>query len=454
MNGPASSSPRRWPALRPGHAAGLALILCLLLASGAQARSSVGLDPSFAGKGFLVNPGLGKIEVGEDSRGRLLVASGGEGELLAARYLSNGSLDRSFGTSGSARVTLPGFGSGPAGRASVRAVAVQADGKLLIGGSFQSAPGTGLGPSAVLVRLKPNGALDTAFSGSQAGEGEGGMVVLDVRNTISAIALQGEKILVGGSSGRGFVGRFNPDGSLDRSFGGGRLGGWFNLPPRPQGKTRFTVDAGVEELMIGPRRTLYAAGYANGSFTLARLRYDGHLDRGFGEGGVVKINAAKRRACACSIGEGLARDGRGRLLVSGSVLARHRGRHRAIAVARFRPDGALDRSFAMRGVARTRVAPETWGGPLAIQPNGRIVVAGSVAEGGAYRLVVVGFGPSGSLDPSFFGDGIFKTAFGATSSEATDLLVGRQGRVVVAGAALFGRRSEGGQSALLARLPP
>jgi uncharacterized delta-60 repeat protein len=453
LRSPTSSAPCLWRGLRPWHATGLALILCLLLASGAEGRSDVGLDPSFAGKGFLVNRELGPIEVEEDAMGRLLVAGGREGELLAARYLPNGNLDRSFGTSGLARITPPG--SKRAGVAGVRAVAIQADGKLLIGGSFQLRPGSGLGSSAVLVRIEPSGALDKGFGGSRVQGREPGMVVLPERPTISTIALQGEKIVVGGSSGGGFVGRFNPDGSLDRSFGGGRLGGWFNMPPRPKGKTRYRVNAGVEELMIGPRRTLYAAGYANGSFMLARLRNDGHLDRSFGEGGVVKINAARRQACACSIGEGLARDGRGRLLVSGSVLARHRGRHRAIAVARFRPDGTLDRSFATRGVARTRIGPETWGGPLVIQPNGRIVVAGSIAQGSRnYRLTLVGYKPSGRLDSRFFGDGIFKASFGAAFSAATDLLVERQGRVVVAGGALFGRRSEGGQSALLARLSP
>jgi len=389
----------------------------------------------------------------QDARGRLLIAGGREGELLAARYLPDGSPDRRFGMNGLTRIALPGFGSEPAVSASVRAVAVQADGKLLIGGSFRPVSNSGLGPSAVLVRLKPNGALDTEF-GSQAQDNQRGLVILSARESISAIAFQGEKILVGGTSGRGFVGRFNPDGSLDRSFGGGRLGGWFNLPPRPQG-TRVKVDAGVEELMVGPRRMIYAAGYANGSFMLARLRSDGHLDRRFGAGGIVKTNAAKRRACACSVGEGLARDGRGRLLVSGSVLARPRGRHRSIAVARFRQDGALDRSFAANGIARTRVGSETWGGPLAIQPDGRIVVAGSVGVGnGTFRLALVGYRPTGRLDPSFFGDGIFKGSFGAASSEATDLLVERQGRIVVAGAAGFGPRSKGGQSALLARLTP
>jgi uncharacterized delta-60 repeat protein len=420
------------------------------LSEGSVAR----LDASFAGRGFLANPELSRIEVGQDARGRLLIAGGEEDELLAARYLPDGSLDRSFGTNGLARIALPGFGSRPAASASVRAVAVQPDGKLLIGGSFRPVSNSGLGPGAVLVRLEPNGALDTEF-GSQAQDDEQGLVILSARESISAIALQGEKILVGGTSGRGFVGRYNSDGSLDRSFGGGRLGGWFSLPPRPQGQARVKVDAGVEALMVGPRRTIYAAGYANGSFMLARLRSDGHLDRRFGGGGLVKANAAKRRACGCSIGEGLARDGRGGLLVSGSVLARPRGRHQAIGVARFRQDGVLDRSFATGGIARTRLGPETWGGPLAIQPGGRIVVAGSVGSGGGtFRLALVGYRPNGKLDPGFFGDGIFRGSFGAASSEATDLLVERQGRIVVAGAALFGRRSEGSQSALLARLAP
>jgi uncharacterized delta-60 repeat protein len=454
MNSPA----RRWPGLRPGLAAALASILCLLLAGSAQPRSSersaASFDPTFAGRGFVVNPELGRIEVEEDARGRLLVAGGRDGELLAARYLPTGRLDRSFGAGGVARIALPGFGSWPPDAAKVRALAIQPDGKLLIGGSFQAAPGTGLGSSAVLARLNPNGALDAGFGNSQPQDGEPGMVILSAREIISAIALQGRKILVGGSSGTGFVGRFNPDGSLDRGFGGGRLGGWFNLPPRPRGKTRYKVEAGVEGLLTGPRRTIYAAGYANGSFMLARLRNDGHLDRGFGGGGVVKTDASGRRACACSIGEGLARDSRGRLLVSGSVLSRHRGPRQAIAVARFRQDGSLDRSFAAGGIARTRLAPEAWGGPLVVGPSGRIVVAGSASEGGGtYRLALVGYRPGGRLDPTFFGDGIFKAGFGAASSEATDLLVDRQGRLVAAAAARFSPpRSESGQSALLARL--
>jgi uncharacterized delta-60 repeat protein len=429
----------------------LAALLCLLLTAGALARSSerraTGLDHSFGGKGFVLNPDLGRIEVGEDSSGRLLVAGGEEDELLAARYLPDGSLDTSYGTGGLARIGLPGFGSRPANGATVRAVAVQADGKLLIGGSFRSVVNSGLGPSAVLARLNVNGTLDAGFGPQQ--EGEGGKVILPARDVVSAIALQGGKILVGGSSGRGFVGRFDLDGSLDRSFGGGRLGGWFDLPPRPPGKTRLKVEAGVEDLLAGPGRTVYAAGYANGSFMLARLRHDGRLDHAFGKGGVVKTDVATRRGCACSIGEGLTRDRRGWLLVSGSLLTRHRGSHRAIAIARFQPSGALDRSFADGGVARTQLGPETWGGPVVIQPNGRIVVAGSIAGGGgAFRLALAGYRPNGKLDPSFFGDGTFEPSFGATSSEATDLLVDRRGRVVVAGAA----RQSNGLSALLARL--
>lgn len=427
--------------------------------SGAESRSSDGpatrLDPSFAGKGFLLNREIGGFRVAEDARGRLLVAGGANGELVAARYLPDGGLDRSFGASGLARVSLPGFGPEPAAVLGVGAIAIQADGKILLGGSFGS--GLGARSSAVLARLNPNGSLDSEFGGSRIQGGLPGRVILTERNAIEAITLQGKKIVVAGTSGRGFVGRFNPDGSLDRSFGGGRLGGWSTLPRPPEGKSRYNVDAGVEGLIAASRGKLYAAGYANGNFMLARLRYDGLLDRGFGAGGVVRVEAAARRACRCSRGEGLASDRRGRLLVSGSVLSRHRGAPRAVAVARFRQDGALDRSFGQDGIARRRVETVTSGGPFAIGPDGRIIVAGSAARGdnAPNRLTLVAFEPNGRPDRSFFGDGVFKAGFGAFSSRANNLLIDRLGRVVVAGNVLLGpnrRKLQG--AALLARLAP
>ena len=401
----------------------------------------------------MVNPEIGEAQVSEDASGRLLIGGGSAGELVAARYLPDGRLDPSFGADGLARIALPGFGPKPAASARVDALAIQPDGKLLIGGSFVPEPGTGLGPNAVLARLDADGALDAGFGGSRAEGGRPGLVILPAREAITAIAPYGGKILVGGTAGRGFVGRYNPDGRLDRSFGGGRLGGWLSLPPRPQGRRQSSAEAGVEGLLTGPHGMVYAAGYANGKFMLARLRRDGHLDPHFGMRGVVAVDAAARHACRCSMGQGLARDGQGRLLVSGSVLSRHRGAPRAIAVVRFTPGGILDRSFGQAGVARTNIGAETWGGPLAIQPGGRIVVAGATAArpGGPYRFALLAYRPNGRRDRSFFGDGIFSARFSARFSEAADLLVDRRARLVVTG----GTRFEGGQpEALLTRFAP
>jgi uncharacterized delta-60 repeat protein len=438
---------------RPGAAALVAFLCCLLVGwaqAGAAGPSRVGLDSTFAGRGFVVDARLGGIQVAEDGRGRLLVAGSRGGELVAVRYLPDGRPDGSYGAGGVARIALPGTGARPAELARVGDVAVQADGKLVIGGSFRATAGTGLAPAAVLARLTPNGSLDAGFGGSRAQGGEAGLVVLSAREAIDAVAIAGQKILVGGNSGRGFVGRFNPDGSLDRSFGGGRLGGWFNLPPRSKGQTRVKVEAGVEGLLSGPGGTVYAAGYASGRFMVARLRRDGHLDRSFGKAGLALLDAGGRRSCGCSVGEGLARDRRGRILVSGSLLSRRRGAHRDVAVARFSRGGDLDHSFADGGVARVRLGPETWGGPPVVQPGGRIVVAGSVGRSnGTYRLALVAFRPDGSRDRSFFGDGAFEAGFGARSSEATDVIADRHGRLVVAGSARSGGAAE--PSGLLAR---
>lgn len=413
--------------------------------AGTGGHSRTRLDPAFAGRGFVVDVRLGRVQVAEDGRGRLLVAGNHGGELVVVRYLPDGRPDESYGAGGIARIALAGMGARPADLARVGDVALQADGKLVIGGSFKPAAGTALAPVGVLVRLMPEGSLDPGFGGSRSVGGQAGLVVLSAREAINAVAVAGQKILVGGTSGRGVVGRFNPDGTIDRSFGGGRLGGWFNLPPRPRDKPRVKVEAGVEGLLRGPGGTVYAAGYANGKFMVARLRRNGRLDKSFGKAGLALIDASKRQACGCSVGEGLARDRRGRLLVSGSLLSRRRGAHREVAVVRFNRNGDIDRSFADEGVARARLSPETWGGPPVVQPGGRIVVAASVGRSnGTYRLALFAFRPDGERDGTFVG------GFGTRSSEATDLMVDRHGRLIVAGSARSGGAAE--PSGLLARL--
>src|SRR5947209_18146229 len=170
-----------------------------------------------------------------------------------------GDLDATFGTGG--RV-LTDFGGG----AGARALALQADGRIVVAGRSRVA----VGDDFALARYNPNGSLDPSF-------GSGGRVLTDfgVDDEASALALQSDgKIVVAGFSdvvGFGFaLARYNPDGSLDPSFGsGGRvLTGGVALARGLvlQADGRIVV-AGV------------SAGFAGDSdFALARFNPDGSLD--------------------------------------------------------------------------------------------------------------------------------------------------------------------------------
>jgi uncharacterized delta-60 repeat protein len=94
----------------------------------------------------------------------------------------------------------------------VRSVAVQSDGKVLIGGSFGTYNGTSRG---FVARLNSDGSLDTGFLATGAG----------ANDIVTSVAVQSDgKVLIGGSFGtyngtsRGFVARLNSDGSLDTGF--------------------------------------------------------------------------------------------------------------------------------------------------------------------------------------------------------------------------------------------
>jgi uncharacterized delta-60 repeat protein len=103
------------------------------------------------------------------------------------------------------------------------------------------------------------------------------------------------------------------------------------------------------------------------------------------------------------------------------------------ALARYNADGTLDTSFSNDGRQITDVS----GGmdtaeAVAVQPDGKLVVAGS-ANGSSSVFAVVRYDSDGSLDPGFSGDGIQLTAFADGTAIGRDVAIGADGRIVVAG---------------------
>lgn len=158
------------------------------------------------------------------------------------------------------------FTSEPGVQGEVNAIAIQPDGKVIIGGLFNSVNGQ---PRGSFARLNPDGTLDTTFANTyEAG----------VNGQIFALALQADgSVIVGGtftqanSFGTYNIARYKPDGTVDQTFGTtngtssqGTDGPVFALSVQPDGKI---VLGGSFSLVLGqPRRSV------------ARLNADGSLD--------------------------------------------------------------------------------------------------------------------------------------------------------------------------------
>ena len=195
------------------------------------------------------------------------LGSGAIGRFALARYNQDGSLDTSFGMDGNVGTEFPGFS------ASAYALAIQADNKLVVAGSIGPGPG-----DFALARYNSNGSLDLTF-------GTDGRVATDFSgqdDVAYAVAVQADgKILAAGGGGVFESGlrlaRYNPDGSLDSTFGAdGKVGA--RPSDGPDARSLIVQPDGKIVIGVSP----YVSDAA-----LLRFNPDGSLDTGFGRGGTV-----------------------------------------------------------------------------------------------------------------------------------------------------------------------
>jgi uncharacterized delta-60 repeat protein len=259
----------------------LTAALLLMPTGGAVSTRAGDLDPTFDGDGKLTTDFGGR----EEAHG---VAVQADGKVVAvgstttydpvlfaqdfalARYTADGSLDPGFGSGGKVRTDFGSleFGDG---------LAIQADGKIVVAGGRYG----GSSLDFALARYNLDGSLDSSF-------GTGGKVVTDLQGTDSAngLAIQpdGKIVAFGQTSGAGYpdfaVARYNPNGTLDAGFGGG-----LGYVVTPFTSSYDTANSAV----IQPDGKIVAAGFADGrNFALARYNPDGSLDGSFGVGGKVE----------------------------------------------------------------------------------------------------------------------------------------------------------------------
>src|SRR5262245_12272309 len=152
----------------------------------------------------------------------------------------------------------------------------------------------------------------------------------------------------------------------------------------------------------------------------------GNLDPAFGTDGVARASLGSSDS-----GEAIALQRDGKIVVAGSAL---KGISWVFALARFSPDGSLDRSFGACGTTTTAFATDAYAHAVALQPDGKIVVVGQVSYS---TLALARYRPDGSLDPSFGSGGKLMLSIG-DSSFGYGIAIEPDGKIVIVGAAAVG----------------
>jgi uncharacterized delta-60 repeat protein len=311
---------------------------------------------------------------------------------------------------------------GPLRAAGANDLTLQHDGKIVaVGGSFR------YGASATrlaLARYKVDGSLDATFGGDGKVTTRVGSAspTYAVESFASAVAAQpdGRIVVAGRSEEERFdLVRYNPNGALDRSFGGrGSVHG-------------YREDAGTATaLALQPDGKIVAAGYGGHCtpdcwFILARVNRDGSPDTGFDGDGSVETGFGGREEGASDV----ALQPDGKIVAVGASCCS--SPDLGFVIARYAPDGSLDSNFGTDGTTTTLVGLAAGAHAVALQPDGKIIVAGdAVFPRRKFAFVLARYNPDGSLDTSFDNDGKV-TALGKFS--AGDVAVQPDGKIVAAG---------------------
>ena len=272
--------------------------------------------------------------------GGLFTTYNGRPQNKLARLNSNGTLDTTFH---SGKAPANNFSIGTGGNNYINAIELQPDGKIIVGGYFTTTNGFYL---SKIARLNPDGTIDTSFNPKNG-----------VNNTVNTIAVQPDgKILIGGSftavnnTSRVRIARLNPDGSLDATFNAGM-------------EVNSDATTKLDKILLQPDGKVLIAGdfvSVKGSPQryFARLNADGSLDPEFNSG-----------SGADAVVNYLLLQPDGKIVLAGEFTTINDAPNQNIA--RLNADGTLDATFIPGEGANGKIVT------LALFPDGKIVAAGS-----------------------------------------------------------------------------
>lgn len=390
--------------------AALVALAGLALAAPAASAAPGDLDPTFAGgagteRFFPSEEKIGLRAVAVQADGKIILGGFEQpGNLVLARLLVGGGLDPSFGNGGKVSLPFaPGFGE-------ARAIAIQPDGKIVAAGG---AKGVGT-VDFLVVRYLANGAPDPSFGGGDGIETIPVGAAYDEAEAVSIgaggrIFLTGRTELPGPTTGAG-VAVLQADGKPDPGFS---TDGVAILETTGSEKS----DEGVAIVEQPGGAILVADSTGNGAghgATVVRLLGSGTPDPGFGGGDGIVVapfpSATNPGAKGRVTDLALLPDGR--IAISGYGFEEKGGPvtfDSQFAAARLLGDGQLETGFGGAGSGfftdqLGAVGGEDAARTIAVTPSGKVLLAGSYeadVAGSNDSPAVLRLDSDGHLDPSF-----------------------------------------------------
>jgi uncharacterized delta-60 repeat protein len=436
------------------------------------------LDTTFSGDGKITT------SIGDDSLsdaslqsdGKIIIAGtsyvNGSDDFAVVQYSQSGSLDTTFGTGGIVTTNI-------AIRKSTdhaRSIAIQQDGKIIIVGESDQNRSIDF----AVLRYNTNGTLDNTF-------GTNGKIITDIGNDeeddiAESVAVQsdGKIVVVGRSIGEFVVVRYNTDGSLDTTFGTGGIvttslgtndsaksvvihdgkiivaGDSYQVDSRnfavvrylDDGRldTTFDVDGKVTtDIGSNTNESAYSAtvqsdgriivvGETNQEgevwdFAVVRYNNNGSLDTSFDDDGKVVTATSASNDAALSV----VMQSDDKIIVAGES---HQVDSSDFTVVRYNTNGSLDTSFDSDGIATTKFSDNAnaYARSVALQSNGRIIVAGGVSSGGDLHIAIARYNTNGALDATFDSDGKVTTEINnSDNNNARSVAVQSDGKIIAAG---------------------
>jgi uncharacterized delta-60 repeat protein len=429
-----------------------ALLTCaVLIASSGPAMAQAGkLDPTF-GVGGIFTDTAGQLgtAVAMQSDGKIVAGGQIGSEAAVVRLNTNGTLDPTFGSGGTASIS---FSGDDFGGAQIIGLAIQTDGKIVAGiSNFEQ----GFDPMFIVARLNVNGSLDTTF-------GSGGIVETQIGQfgaPDSVLVLQPDgRILIAGS---GSMARYDTNGQMDITFGNDGVapitfGSPTSIALQPDGK-----------ILLGSGGSVVAFAASTPGVTLnqvagiiSRYNTNGSLDTSFGisgqaasvvVAGAIAVENDGICSSTCKILAG------GTLLTNLNSSNSSAGNGIGFGLARLNSDGSVDTTFGQGGAVSTSFGPNAAGATsfaLALQTNGEIVAAGSAGQLGnptGFFVPQAGFAlarytSTGGLDTTFGSSGEVTTAFKTNQAAIYGLALQSDGKIVAVGTSLENSRNPGGQT--------